>query len=207
MPPPVAPKEEVVGSPGIPAAVSERPPRKGPITRYFMPLNSGSPSFFSSLSSLIEGADAAGAPFCAVSHLRLRSFCWEKVSVAGNRVSKASKATRTCIFWIVNWIMNSMAPGKELAVAHGKGRRAKAQTDAPSEFRATSTALLSIARYSGRGQKRSRTSSLQLRIAHDRFPYSRTSHRSRTLAQRQTPGHAQPQRSSPLLFQRCRRRT
>jgi len=51
--------------------------------------------------------------------------------------------------------MNSMAPEKELAVAHVKARSAKVQTNAPSEFRATSTVLLSIARYSGRGQKRS----------------------------------------------------
>jgi uncharacterized protein YlxP (DUF503 family) len=49
--------------------------------------------------------------------------------------------------------MSSMAPEKELAVAHVKARSAKVQTDAPSEFRATSTVLLSSARYSGRGQK------------------------------------------------------
>src|ERR1039458_7313046 len=128
MPPPVAPKEEVVGSPGIPAAVSERPPRKGPIERYFIPLKSGSPSFFSSLSSWADGVEAAGGLFCAASNLRFRSFCWEKVRVTDNRTNNASTAACRCTLSI----MNSRAPEKEFAVANGNARSAKRTDGRPS---------------------------------------------------------------------------
>src|ERR1039458_4954570 len=116
----------------MPAAVSERPPRKGPIERYFMPLNSGSPSFLSSLSFFADGSDAAGGVFFAGFHPRFRSFCWEKVRVTDNRTNNASTATRTCTFWIMNWIMNSMVPEKEFAVANVNARKLK-RTDGHPE--------------------------------------------------------------------------
>src|SRR6266852_1258038 len=40
----------------MPDAVSDRPPRKGPMARYFIPLNSGSPSFLTLLSRCCERA-------------------------------------------------------------------------------------------------------------------------------------------------------
>src|ERR1700676_2383073 len=105
----------MVGSPGIPAAVRERPPRNGPIERYFIPLKSGSPSFFSSLSlsSIADGSLGGGAFFWVASTLRFPSFCWEKVSVTDNRTNQASTATGTCGLW--TWIMNSNGPEKEFA--------------------------------------------------------------------------------------------
>src|ERR1700732_3358851 len=121
----------MVGSPGIPAAVRERPPRNGPIERYFIPLKSGSPSFFSSLSlsSFADESEAAGVFFCAASTLGFPSFCWEKVRVTEHRTNKASMATGTCSLWI--WIMNSMAPEKEFAMANVNARGAKG-TNVPS---------------------------------------------------------------------------
>src|SRR5207245_1227724 len=115
----------MVGSPGIPAAVSERPPRDGPIDRYFIPLKRGSPSFFSSLSlsSFADESEAAGAFFCAASALGFPSFCWEKVRVTENRTSKVSMATRARSLW--TWIMNSMAPEKEFGMANVNARGAK----------------------------------------------------------------------------------
>src|SRR6266853_222666 len=115
----------MVGSPGIPAAVRERPPRKGPIERYFIPLKSGSPSFLSSLSlsSFADESEAGGAFFCAASTLGFPSFCWEKVSVTENRTSKASVATRAR--GLRTWIMNSMAPEKEFGMANVNARGAK----------------------------------------------------------------------------------
>src|SRR6266849_4033218 len=113
----------MVGSPGIPAAVRERPPRKGPIERYFIPLKSGSPSFFSSLSlsSFADGSEAVSAFFCAASTLGFPSFCWEKVRVTEHRTNKASTAVRTSALWI----MNSMAPEQEFCMANVNAKGAK----------------------------------------------------------------------------------
>src|ERR1700686_1266061 len=121
----------MVGSPGIPAAVRERPPRNGPIERYFIPLKSGSPSFFSSLSlsSFADGSEAAGVFFCAASTLGFPSFCWEKVRVTEHRTNKASIATRTRSLWIWRWIMNSMAPEKNLLWLMLMPEARKVQTD------------------------------------------------------------------------------
>src|ERR1700730_10422242 len=117
----------MVGSPGIPAAVRERPPRNGPIDRYFIPLKSGSPSFFSSfsLSSFAEGSEAMGAFFWVASTLRFPSFCWENVSVTENRTKKAS--TRS--LWIR--IMNLMAPEKEFAMGNVNAGSAKGTNGRP----------------------------------------------------------------------------
>ena len=47
---------------------------------------------------LCRRSGRGGAFLFARPSLRLRSFCWQKVSVAGNRMSKASMTTRTYTF-------------------------------------------------------------------------------------------------------------
>src|SRR5580693_10767222 len=101
--------------------------------RYFIPLKSGSPSFFSSLSlsSFADGSDGLGAVFCAASTVRFPSFCWEKVTVTENRTNKASTAVRTSALRI----MNSMAPEQEFCMANVNAKGAKGTNRRTSEWR------------------------------------------------------------------------
>src|ERR1700722_4862847 len=60
-PPPLDPKEIGVRSPGIPPAVSHPPPRKGPISRYFIPLKGFSSGLVESEPESPEFGSAASA--------------------------------------------------------------------------------------------------------------------------------------------------
>src|SRR6266446_4029469 len=100
----------------MPDAVSDRPRRKGPMARYFIPLNSGSPSFLSCLASSAVWADVC-VVLCSGCFLTLLSRCCERAREANKTIDSQNAAVQER----ARCIMNS-SPGEELVRANGKAQ-------------------------------------------------------------------------------------
>src|SRR5262249_33610653 len=72
---------------GMPEAVSDRPPRKGPTIRYFIPLNNGSSFLAGSAVSIFGVACAAGEG------LGFSGFVFCAIPAAGKSTTKNRQAT------------------------------------------------------------------------------------------------------------------
>src|SRR6266852_6930257 len=107
----------------MPDAVSDRPPRKGPMARYFIPLNSGSPSFLSRLASSAVWADVWVEVLCSACFLTLLSRCCERAKGTNKTIDSKNAAVNSR----TRCIMNS-SPGEELVRLMVKPSR---QTDNP----------------------------------------------------------------------------
>src|SRR5580704_16217872 len=85
----------------MPAAVSDRPPRKGPISRYFMPLKAFSSGFEDSAPSLSLSVEAAGCAvwvvspgFAAFAAFDCRSGLTWAITVEANKIAKLTSKTK-----------------------------------------------------------------------------------------------------------------
>lgn len=109
----------------MPAAVSDRPPRKGPINRYFIPLkifSSGLEDSAASVPLSVEGAAcAAGCEVCAAGdgftafdcRSGLACECAPLVKELANATAKNNRANRDACLQKLSEPMFKVSPGKK----------------------------------------------------------------------------------------------
>src|SRR3974390_1282281 len=106
----------------MPVAVSDRPPGTGPMPRYLIPLNSGSPSFLSSLSSRAGGGTSGEAAIAAGSGLLDLDLCSGKAATLSSASRAQVVAPRP-----IDLIMKASGSGGSYCVPYGKAPEANEQ--------------------------------------------------------------------------------
>src|ERR1700733_6648886 len=78
-PPSTPPKKKVVESPGPPGTATTRPPRKGPISRHFSPLNSSGGTDWAVAATEATSKRTSARPRAHdVKFLKLSTFAWRQ---------------------------------------------------------------------------------------------------------------------------------